>query len=183
MNKTKKITSYAVVIALLIFAAAIFFLTKDWAPGTYEIGYGAGYYPRMLTIVLIVLTALLFIEDRVKERKNQKASEISVSAEDSRSEEIEPYSETTVSSEDEQQFSWSNLKYPAIFLGMMVLYTALLNTLGFIVDTILFLVSGMMVLKGKLHYAIIISVLFTLVIYFLFANLLKVQLPTGIIWR
>lgn len=190
--------------ALLVFGILVFILTKDWMKASYEMGFGPGFYPRLLAAILILLAIIMFIEDRVEEKKKLRdqaaaspveprtteeptppdtSAEIELSAEDSfLMPEDSGFEQDEIASEEEPKSVLSQFKFPAIFFGMLILYTLLLDIIGFIADTAIFLFVGMMVLKGKLLKSIIISILFTLTIYFLFGFLLKVRLPVGLIF-
>ncbi len=190
--------------ALLVFGILVFFLTKDWMEASYEMGFGPGFYPRLLAAILILLAIIMFIEDRVEEKKKLKDKATASPEEAKTADEATPpvmpaetvtagdgshlmpeepdSAENEIPLKEEPQSVFSQFKFPAIFFGMLILYTLLLNLIGFIADTAIFLFGGMMVLKGKLLKSLIISVLFTLTIYFLFGYLLKVRLPVGLIF-
>lgn len=149
---------------MTILALLIFYTSREWPVYDYNSGYGPGFYPRMLAIVLIVLSMLLVIDETVKAAKARRMADSSAEL------------------SDERIIKIDELKYPLIFLGLMAVYILLLNVLGFILDTILFLIAGTQILKGKLLTSIIISLVFSFAIYFIFANLLRVNLPTGMIF-
>lgn len=146
-----KKTSFTV-IGLALVGVLVLFFSRNLAWGEYKTGYGPGFYPRILVIVLFILLAILFIQDWIK-LKGQK--------------EPAPVLE---------------LKYSLIFLGMMILYTVLLNILGFFVDTALFLVAGMVTLKAKVMKAIVVSLVVSAALYYSFGVLLLVQLPKGLLF-
>ncbi|WP_456276105.1 tripartite tricarboxylate transporter TctB family protein [Bacillus sp. AK128] len=74
------------------------------------------------------------------------------------------------------------LRFFMIF-GAAILYTALLETLGYVVTTFLFLVIGFQVMqKGGWVKTIIISAAFSFGVYYLFVEVLKGTLPGFPIW-
>jgi putative tricarboxylic transport membrane protein len=65
-------------------------------------------------------------------------------------------------------------------LGTVLLYIFLLEIVGFVINTILFLITTTRVLGYvKWRTNIIVSVLFTLILYFSFNYLLQIYLPQG----
>ncbi len=163
MKKNQK-TSYIIAVVMSLFALLIFYVSRDWPEYDVNTGYGPGFYPRMLAVVLVILSVLLVIDESIKAARARKAEQASDAA------------------KDERILKIDELKFPLIFMGLMAAYTLLLNVLGFILDTIIFLFAGTQILKGKLVTSIIISAVFSFAIYFIFANLLRVNLPTGMIF-
>lgn len=67
-------------------------------------------------------------------------------------------------------------------IAFTVLYIALLEIIGFIVTTMLFLFLCSLFLGYKKHVVnAIVSLIFPILIYFLFTDFLQVSLPTGIL--
>jgi len=63
-------------------------------------------------------------------------------------------------------------------LGFLTLYVFLLNIIGFIVTTILYLTAVMLLLKaGSIKKILLISVVITLGTYYIFGNLFNIPLP------
>ncbi len=77
--------------------------------------------------------------------------------------------------------------WPAVILSaiLMCAYVGLLNTLGFIVSSVVYIFLQMLVLaKGaKCHYLLfsLISILVPIIVYFLFVHMFKVMIPSGIL--
>lgn len=172
--------SYILIAALFCFSMFVFYLTKDWPKATHKSGFGPGFYPDLLTIVLLVLLAILFFQEWTADRRYRKAKAESRAKADA--EAGEPEALTEEDSDEKLGFNLERIKMPAFFIVLMIIYTALINTLGFITDTILFLFSGMIIMKARPLPSILISVLFTAFLYLIFGLLLKVQLPLGEIW-
>lgn len=64
-----------------------------------------------------------------------------------------------------------------IIFGLLVIYSILFKHLGFVISTLLFLVSSMLTLKVKWFHAILISTLAISGLYLIFIIFLKVPLP------
>ena len=68
-----------------------------------------------------------------------------------------------------------------IILGLLV-YAAILIPVGFILSTtMLILWQAQLFEKGKWIRNLVVSILFSIVVYYLFAHVLEVMLPTGIL--
>lgn len=72
--------------------------------------------------------------------------------------------------------------------GLMVVYVIAIKLLGFILPMPVFLFCMIMVLaqKGKrpkIYLSLAVSVIVSLIIYYVFAQLLKIELPVGILFR
>lgn len=141
------------VLGLGLFGILVLYLSSDLAQGEYRTGYGPGFYPRVLTIVLFILLAALFWEEWTKRKKGDR--------------------------QETESTPKGSFKYPAIFLGLMVIYALILDIVGFIIDTTLFLFVGMMILRAKPIKALIVSILVAIALYYTFGVLLLVQLPKG----
>ena len=63
---------------------------------------------------------------------------------------------------------------------MIIAYIWLLNKLGYIISTVIFMIASLVFLKLKNKVLmIVLSVVITLVLYYLFTNVLVVELPKG----
>lgn len=160
MGKKRKST-YILICLLLAGSLIVLSLMRGWESVGYTMGYGPGFYPKVLLSVLFILLVLLFLTEGLPRKKKE-----------------EPVS---TGSESERIFDVQRMKTPALFAGMLISYILLWDVLGFIVDTALFSFGGMVYLKGKLWISAIISVCFALMIYFIFSKLLYVNLPIGMI--
>ena len=82
-----------------------------------------------------------------------------------------------------------NLKDPGIqrsFIALLgtIVYLLLFKKLGFVLDTILYLMFLMYLLKLR-HYVqmILVSVAMSLTVFYIFRNVLNITLPTGLLFR
>ena len=68
-----------------------------------------------------------------------------------------------------------------IILGLLI-YAVILIPVGFIISTtILILWQAQMFERGKWIRNLVVSIVFSCVVYYLFAHVLEVMLPTGIL--
>jgi len=74
MKKIKIKVADIMIAILLVFALLIFYLTKDWKEASYIMGFGPGFYPRVLSTILIGLLIILFFEEMAKSRKFKEKS-------------------------------------------------------------------------------------------------------------
>jgi len=69
------------------------------------------------------------------------------------------------------------------FIALMVVYVLVLEILGYVISTFILLLVGFQLLeKGKLIYSIVIAAVFSLVVYFVYVELLKGTLPSFPEW-
>lgn len=72
----------------------------------------------------------------------------------------------------------------AIF-AILILYMALMSVLGFMISTALFLMASMLLLtpaeKRRLPFMIVLSLVVSVGVYYLFVNGLDLVLPAGIL--
>nr|WP_314531876.1 tripartite tricarboxylate transporter TctB family protein [uncultured Fusobacterium sp.] len=112
---------------------------------------GATFFPRLICIILFILSLILLIFSIIKkENKNKKIGS-------------------------------TKIKYTVSTILFFFIYVFLLDKLGYLVSTIVFMISLLFLLKSKsILINIIFSVLFSGVIYFMFSKGFNVSLPEGI---
>jgi uncharacterized protein YqgC (DUF456 family) len=118
----------------------------------------ARIFPRVVIVVMIVLSALLLIQELLVKRKGQKKG---------------------------KSFPWSRF---FLLLGIIIGYFVFMQSVGFYVSAFLFFVivsfllgrSDLTAAKGASR--IFQSAVFTGVLFVLFKVLLKVQTPTGLLF-
>lgn len=139
---------------ILFLSFFIFYKTKDFDKIVSK-APGAGFWPRILAIVLIILSVLLFIETLLKEKK--------------------------ASSDAPFEFKSKAMKRVYIMIGIFVIYALILYLGGFVIASLLFIPAVMYLLgernKKKLLGA---SVIITGIVYFLFTILLHITLPQSV---
>ena len=141
-----------------IIGAIIFWESQNISDGTLNTAIGPGIFPSALGIALMVLSVTLFYETM----KYKKAHGADVSSE---------------SSTNDPEVK-SNRKAFFIILIAAFLYVLLLEKLGYLITTVVFLfVTFQAMDKSKWVTSLIVAVLFTGVIYFGFVNVLGGSLP------
>lgn len=80
---------------------------------------------------------------------------------------------------------FSKYKNPIIILGMFLIYLLIMNSIGFLISTTIFLYLSFTLfttnnLKKQIIH-IVLSILITISVYLLFSNLLNLFLPKGIL--
>lgn len=77
-----------------------------------------------------------------------------------------------------------NWKSPAVCILILLVYTALMEDLGYLPSTLLFLVAWQILIeRANWRRTVIIAIIGTTVMYLLFVYLLSVALPMGILER
>ncbi len=158
MNMKKK--NLILLGALAVLGGLVLYWMRDLPSGTAATGYGPDFYPKVLLVVLAILAVILLIQTLMNKGD---------AAEDPNEEKPEPA---------ENRHQWIMM---AIFTAMGIAYALLLNTLGFIIASILLVLGGMKLMGGKWLPSIIISVVVVVVLYVGFKIGFKVQLPDGIL--
>ncbi|MEK3936018.1 tripartite tricarboxylate transporter TctB family protein [Sporosarcina sp. FSL W7-1349] len=142
-------------VSLVIMALAIFYLTLSYRlPKFAFTQVDADVLPLGLGYLLLGLAVILFIQNK-PETEEQKEKR-------------------TLKKED--------LILLLVTLGALILYVFCLEFLGFVISTIIFL-SLTMRMYGYMNWTrnVIVSLVFTLFLYFAFNYLLKIYLPQGIL--
>lgn len=82
------------------------------------------------------------------------------------------------------RFDKENIKgtiYTLIIIVMVIVYAYLLNIIGFLLTTMLLTGILAKLLKAKNEEAVLLSIIFSLLLYILFKLILKVPLPGGVL--
>lgn len=124
----------------------------------------AMYFPVFVTGTGIVLSFLLLVSGFLGKREQE---------------------ETAVQGEGEKAKDAKGRKMAAVMLALMILYVIGMQTIGFCVSTLIFLIGSMLINypgkadKKALMRITIVSAGITVLIYLVFKMLLYVPLPTG----
>ncbi len=159
MNMKKK--NLVLLVCIAVISGLILYWMKDLPMGTAETGYGPDFYPKLLLIVLGILGVILLIQTLLGKGDAAKKDEDK--------EEADPA---------DVRHRWLMM---AVFAAMGVAYALLLNTLGFIVISIIMVFACMKLMGGKWVKSAIISVVAVVALYAIFKLGFKVQLPDGIL--
>ena len=160
MTNTKKVS----IAAVLATAFALIFLNK-----AVKLPKTAGYLPKILIALVILLSILMVIETHFKEKNNVKQKR-----------RIDERSEEDEDSDDDK----TPIDYKKAFLfGLMIaIYIFAMKPVGYFIVTPAFVIIAYRYLKStSWKNTIIISVGFTLFVYLLFVLFLKLPVPMGIL--
>lgn len=109
-------------------------------------------YPLVLLIISYVMTIYLLVTSVVKQKKEEKQ-------------------ETQVAEQ---------VKIIVPYCLMITVYLILMNKIGYIASTVLFMAASLIYLKLKNKVVLaVLSVVLTIILYFVFTNFLTVILPRG----
>ena len=136
----------------IIFAASIFVSTNEYAVNS---GYdpGAAFWPRLLAVMLVVLSIILVIQTMIAGERNK--------------EQTNPI-----------DFKAPQMKRVYIMLGIFLIFTILLIYGGFIIASLLFVPAVMFVLGERKAFKLVLtSLILTGSVYFFFTMLLRITLP------
>ncbi len=159
--------SDAVIGGILLALAFFYYLsTRDLPPPSVTEKLGAGFFPVLLTITLAILSILLLVNSFLS--RNSSDGNAAVAG----GERLE-----------EDAFTAENISYPMLLgtMGLSILYVALLNFLGYLVTTPLFILAMLRLLGTKQWLKnIALAAVLTASLYLLFGKALGVPLPAGI---
>ncbi|MEN6500268.1 MAG: tripartite tricarboxylate transporter TctB family protein [Rectinema sp.] len=153
---------HTVGIVCIIIAVTILLITPSFPAGQEGANLtGPAFFPNVLAIAYILLGGLqLFLAFKSKPKRNNNNIKQS-------------------SKKDPQQLKRiiTTLEYIALMVG----FFAFFKPLGFIISTILFLFLLMWLLGVKWWKSLLISLVYTAIIYLLFGMLFTIGLPAGIL--
>lgn len=130
-------------------------------PNPIKIGVGAGFLPRLIGAVFVILSIILIVSTKIKMQK-------------------------MLDSEDEQDTKNEiNKKSVVLSIGALLIYVLLLKLVGFIIMSTLYLFFAFNLLSPKeernLLLFAIISVVIPVSVYLLFVKGFDLILPSGIL--
>ncbi|MGE4283364.1 MAG: tripartite tricarboxylate transporter TctB family protein [Clostridia bacterium] len=142
------------IISLSSFSLGVFvyFYSSNFSAVGGGISNDPAYYPKILGIVMILLSVGLFISSF----KNIRSAKVVLNKE--------------------------IIKNMTTIIVVLVLYVQALVVLGFPISTALFTLFGIILFGGKLSTALKFFIPISGVIYLLFAILFKMPMPSGIFW-
>lgn len=112
--------------------------------------------------LIIVGAIILFINATYEQRKASRSADVSLT----------------------QAAEMGRKKYKTVIMVILglVAYAALLNQVGFIIcTTLLVIFEAQIVERGRWVRNVIVSITFSVAVYFIFVNLLDVMLPAGLL--
>ncbi|QCR32323.1 tripartite tricarboxylate transporter TctB family protein [Lysinibacillus sp. SGAir0095] len=132
------------------------------------VGVGVEFMPRVIAVLMLITAVVIMINAYRNRDKQIKVID----------------GETGLEVEEEDPNS-KNYKKLSISLGAMIIYAILTPFIGFLLSSILYLITQMFILsdndKKKLIVIGTISIVMSVIVYFIFRNVFYVMLPQGII--
>ena len=150
---SKKRSDFVVSVVILVTAMAVFGMTQKFPQGRVGIP-GPNFFPNLVAGALVVLAIALFVRTRFfSSREHSETDEVVTNQ------------------------SW---RLVAATVLIAIIYSAVMEWLGFIVSTFLFIVFLASLYRMRKWWRITLFALsVTIVTYVVFARLLLVQLPMG----
>jgi putative tricarboxylic transport membrane protein len=148
-------------IVMLGLSGAIFYVTRGYPHGTIEQGMGPAFLPNLLAVSLAILSVLLILKTLIhgKDRKDD--------AEGSK-----PFAERL-----------KEIRNPAAICLLVFIYIELLDNLGYVISTALFLLAVLKLFRASWPMALAIGLGLTALVFFVFDVGLHVPLPPGSFWQ
>lgn len=142
-------------VALVLMAVAVFYLILSYQlPDFAYTQVDADVLPKGLGFIMIGLAVLLFLQNKPE----------------------------TASEKEKRSLKKEDLKLLIYTLGCLLLFVFFLEIIGFVLSTAIFLIVTMrMYGYMNLKRNVIVSIIFTLTLYFSFNYVLKIYLPQGIL--
>lgn len=140
---------------LLVFSGVVYYGVKDFPTGTAKEGMGARLFPLLLVILLALLSVFLVAQGLIRGKENSEEAEVS------------------------PPLLGPHLKTPIVLIVLLVLYLLILEPLGFLIGTPVFLIVVMRLLGSDWKTSALAAVSFTAFIYLVFSLIFQVPLPTA----
>lgn len=170
MSKKKK----NIIPNVVIFILSLFFFIASFTIKLTNIDkiVGSRLFPQAVTLLLMAFSLFLIVADIMANKRIDEAKEV-----------VEEQNKEAIEAVDKPNYINTILVF-----GSFALYLTLLQQIGFIISTILYLTSQMYILAPKedktpkkiLMYTVI-SIVSTIVIYLIFAEGFQLVLPRGIL--
>lgn len=160
-----------IVIGIILLALSAFYYlsTRGFPPPTVTENLGAGFFPKLLSMLLAFLAIMLILGSLFSQSTSgQEGEKATISG----GERLE-----------EDSFATEGISYKFLLgtIGVSILYVILLPVIGYVIVTPLFLIAMIRLLgKKKWLHNIAISILLTVSLYLLFGKMLGVVLPPGL---
>lgn len=153
-------------ILLILLSAVIYFNSGDFQQVNDSI-LGPGSYPKLVAALLGFLAIILVIKKTIELIKTKKP----------------------IFEEGKKKFFlnvWKEHKIVFLIAVSLGLYIILMNVIGFIISSIIFIIASGLIIGSKKKKDIVlmsvISITVTLGMYFFFENVLYVRFPDGILF-
>ena len=162
MNNNQKTNLYAGVFSL-VYGIVLFVMTAMMNAPHKPNDVGADFLPRIIAILIIALSMGYLATTLVGIQRARKTGR-----------------------DDAQPAEKRNVKRIIITMALLVTYVALMNTVGFLITTIVYLFLQMMILghnptKKQIILYAVIAVVAPIIINYVFVNGFQLLLPEGIL--
>ncbi len=145
--------------AAVLFALLFFILAGNF-PGARGHDVGMAFYPRVLSILIIVLSVIVILQGITRKETESESRESLFYTED------------------------KGVQRVVLLILATLIYPYLLQYAGFLILTPVYLGFLMWVIKaGKAKKILFLALLTTVLIYVVFQRLLKIPLPTGLFYN
>lgn len=186
LNQMQKSEKKELLTGVICFVVGAAYLTASFFLGTYS-GYGSqnidsAFLPKVLGVMMVVLSVAQIATTLRKAKKNLAAHEPAEqdSAQPNGQDEVpldEDFEEATAKGASTKSF--------VMIFAALIIYIALLNTLGFMIMTAFFLIASMFILtpksKRNIPLMLFLSIGVAVGVYFLFVRGMQLVLPAGIL--
>jgi hypothetical protein len=142
-----------VLFSIAILCAFVFWQVSFFPQALKEEPLGPSFFPILLSCCILTLLARLCFENRGKKEDASFA------------------------------LSLKNFLVPSFFAGSAFVFALALHLVGFLICSLIFLFTGMLVCGVALRKAILGTLLITAGVYSVFKMLLQVALPVGTLWE
>ena len=132
-------------VSIVLIATGTFFIVESLqiSQSTYGSSVGPNIFPTVLGAALVLLSFLLFFQTLKSKEHNEEKEE-----------------------RDYKKF--------LLTLAMAIFYAMTIEWLGYVISTFVFLLAGFQIMqRGKLLYSIVISALFSAVVYYVYVEVLQ----------
>jgi len=175
LKKILKTKDFMLIICLYALSIYVYYVSQSFPVRPYiPRAQNPGFYPSLLSIVLIVLSTIYLIQVIIRIKKEEKKKKQNDSEE--------------ISKDLEKTFWGKATSQTKVYLGvsllMLFVYTFLMNWLGFASSTFIFLLVISKVLSSneeKLYKLIIFSLSVTVILYVVFDIIIRIRFPEGLL--
>ncbi len=157
----------------LFIASFLFLLTMHrFVYGGVQSTVGPLFFPKFVMTLVVVLSLVLVFKGFLRPAKKEAAAE---------PEETEASPATFKDPLEEEEVSNLNI---VIYLGLLVAYMGMMHLVGFIVSTPIVMMVVAIILKGRNYIAMaLMSIFFSVTLYYVALKLMKIMLPAGILFE
>lgn len=139
---------------MLLFSACIYVSASGFPKSDYQLS-GPAFYPQVMAVILAIISIVLIGRSAKSLKNNIKGEQIKI----------------------------NNPKKVIAAMAATLVYVLLLKTLGFLITTFIYLTALIFIMqpqKNKIPISVLISLIMTGAVYFVFAVLFSASLPMGI---